>query len=122
MRRLNRNRLRCLARLVVRAARLADADAALEEGAILDRDTLRDHVAGQRALAADIHTVAGIDVAAHLAEHHDLAGRDVRCYLAIAANGDAVARQIDRPFDLAVDVERFRTGNFALDHQALADG
>src|ERR1700756_3018662 len=84
MRRLDRNRFRCLARLVVRAAWLADVDAALEEGAIFDRDALRDHVAGQRAFAPDVDAVAGIDIAAHLAQHHDFAGRDIRRHLAIA--------------------------------------
>ena len=71
---LDRNRLRRLGRLGVRASRLANVDAALEERAILDRDALRDHVAGQRAFAANVHAVAGVDVAAHLAQHHDLAG------------------------------------------------
>jgi hypothetical protein len=63
-----------------------------------------------------------VDVAAHLAQHNDFAGGDIGCDLAIAADGDAVARKVDGAFDLAVDVERLRSRDLALDDEGLADG
>src|SRR5208282_1519234 len=51
--------------------RFADVDAALEEGAVFNRDARRHHVPGQRTVTADITTVAGGQVAAHFAEHYD---------------------------------------------------
>ena len=102
-------------------ARLADVDAALEEGTILDADALCDHITSQGAFAADVYPVAGIDVAAHLAQNHYFAGRDIRGHLSIATNRNAVARQVDGTLDLAVDVQRLGTGHFALDYQALAN-
>ena len=79
-------------------------------------------VAGERAFAADVDAVRRLAVAAHLTEHDDLAGRDVRRYLAVTADRDAVAGEIDGTFDLAVDVQRFGAGDFALDDETLADG
>jgi hypothetical protein len=100
---------------------LADIDAAFEEGSILDADALGNHITSQGTFAADVHPVAGIDVAAHLAQNHYFAGRDIRGHLSIAANRDPVARQVDGTLDLAVDVQRLGTRHFALDYQALAN-
>ena len=36
---------------------------------------------------------------------------------AVAADGDAVAGQVDGTFHAAVDVKRFRAGDFSLDDQ-----
>ena len=103
-------------------ARLADVDTALEERAVLNGDALGGDIAGERTFAADVDAIAGGDVAAHLAEHDNLAGGDVGGDLTIAAHGDAIARQIDGAFDFAVDVEGFGAGNFAFNDEALADG
>src|SRR5690242_1278336 len=100
---------------------LANVDAALEEGAIFDADALRHDVAGERAFVADVNAVAGRQVAANFAEHNHFAGVDVRGNLAVAADGHAIARKLDRTFDLAIDVQRLGAGNFALDYEALAD-
>src|ERR1700761_4817851 len=48
-------------------ARLADIDTALEEGAVFDRDALRDDVASERAFVADVHAVGSGEIAANLA-------------------------------------------------------
>ena len=50
--------------------RLADLHAALEEGAIADTDALCNHIPDQGTFTADVHTVAGIDVATYLAQNH----------------------------------------------------
>src|SRR5205807_7346404 len=55
---------------------LANINAALEESAIFNGDALGDHVAGQRAFAADLYPVAGVQVTAHLADDHDLTRAD----------------------------------------------
>ena len=59
-------------------ARLADVDTALEEGAIFDADALCNHIPGQGAFTANVNPVAGIDVAAHLAQNDYFTGRDIR--------------------------------------------
>ena len=48
----------------------------------------------------------GGHVAAHLAEHHDLARRDVSRDHTITAHGYTVAGQVDRTFHAAVDIQR----------------
>src|SRR5271154_7102675 len=48
--------------------RFADVNAALEEGAIANADALCGHIPGQRTFTADVHTVARIDITAHLAK------------------------------------------------------
>ena len=103
-------------------AGFANVDAALEVRAVFDGDSCGCHISGQRAFAADVDAVAGVDVAAHLAQHYDLAGHDVGCDRAIAADGDTVARKVDRALYLAVDEERFRSRDLALDDEGLADG
>src|ERR1700678_1837064 len=91
---------------VLGIARFTDVDAALEECAVFDGDARGGYVAGERAFAADVYAVAGMHVAAHLAQHDYLARRDVGRDLAVAADGDAVARKVDRAFHLAVYIER----------------
>ena len=103
-------------------AGLADVDAALEEGAIFDGDARGDDVAGERTFAAYVDTVRCLAVAADLTEDDDLAGADVGCDLAVAANGDAVTGEVDGAFNLSVNVEGFGTGDFTLDDEALTDG
>ncbi len=85
---------------------LADVDAAFEEGAILDADASRGHIAGQGALGADVHAVRGSDVAANLAQDDDLASGDVGRDLAVAAHGHTVAGKRDAALDFAVDKQR----------------
>src|SRR6202034_1162879 len=65
-------------------ARLTNVDTALEEGAIFNADALRNDIAGQRTFAADVDTVAGIDVAAYLTQHDYFAGRDIGGNLSVA--------------------------------------
>src|SRR5581483_3122669 len=98
-------------------AGLTDVDAALEERAVFNRNALGDDVAGQRAFGADIHAIAGLQVTAHFAEHHDFARGDVGVHDAVASDGDAVAGQIDGTFDATIDVKRFGARNLALDDQ-----
>src|SRR5579884_4528973 len=85
---------------------LADINAALEEGAILNRDALRYDIARERAFAADVHSVTGVHVAAHFAEDDNFTGRDVRGYLSIAPHSHTIARKIDGPFYFAINVQR----------------
>ncbi len=58
----------------------------------------------------------------NLAQDYDFAGADAGGDDAVAANGDAAIGQVDRSFDLAVDVERLRTGYFALHYKRASDG
>src|SRR5438128_919167 len=116
---LDRNRFLAVALLL---SGLANVDATLEEGAIFNADALRDDVACKRAFVADVYAVAGVQVAADFAEHNHFASVDVGSYLSIAADGYAIAGQVDGTFHLAVDVQRFGTGDFTFNYQALANG
>jgi len=100
---------------------LLDVDSALEERAIFNADACCRDVAIQRALCANINPVCRRNVPAYLAEDHNLASRDVGRHLTVATNGHAVSREVDAAFDLAVNKERLRSGDLALDEQALAD-
>jgi len=101
---------------------LLDVDAALEESAILDADARGRDIAGQSALGANVHAIRGRDIAAHLAQDHNLAGGDAGGDLAVSAYGYAVTGQIDAALDLAVDKQRLGAGDLALDDQTLPDG
>jgi hypothetical protein len=57
----------------------------------------------QGTFTADVHTVAGIDVAAHLAQNHHFTGTDISRHLPIAPNRDTAAGQVDCARDFAVE-------------------
>src|SRR5579863_10517083 len=100
----------------------ADLDAALEHGAIFHADANRRNVALHHALAANIHAVAAFDVPGNLAHNHNFTGGNVGLHGAVASDGHSVLRQRDRAFDAAIDVERFRAADVALDDQRTANG
>jgi len=100
----------------------ADVDAAFEEGSIFNADTCCGDVSGKGALAADVDAVGRHDVAADLPEDDDFAGGDVGGYLAVSANRDAVAGEVDGAFNLAVNEEGLGAADLAFDDEALADG
>jgi len=77
------------------AGPLADIDAALEEGAVFDGDTRRDNIAGQRTIAADIDAITRSQIAAHLAQHDDLARINVGSDHSVAAHRHPIAGKID---------------------------
>jgi len=97
-----------------RLATLADVDATLEVRAVFNRDAGGDNVASQRAVAANVDAVAGGEVAAHFAQHNDLAGADIGRYYAIPAHRDPVAGKIDGAFDAAINIKRFGACDLAL--------
>jgi hypothetical protein len=82
---------------------------------------LCNYIPDQGTFTADVHTVAGIDVAMHRSQNHPFAGTDISRHLPIAANRDAAARQVDRAHDFAVDGQRLGAYYFALDLQALVN-
>src|SRR5690242_19479628 len=92
----------------------ANVDAPFEEGAIFDADALRNYIAGERSLIPDVHPVTGGQISLHFAELHDFPGIDVGGDLSIASHRDAISLQVDRSFDLAIDIKRFRSGYCAF--------
>src|SRR5690242_2235245 len=72
-------------------AGLANVNSALEECAVFNGDAGSDHVASERAIAADIDAIAGGQIAADLAEYNDFPRIDVGGDHAIAADRDAIA-------------------------------
>jgi hypothetical protein len=69
-----------------------NVDAAIEERSIPNSDALCSHVAGYRTFTPEVHTVAGMDVAAHLAKNNHFTGGDIRRHLCITANRDPAPR------------------------------
>src|SRR5579875_388584 len=114
-------RARCHTRRLT-AIGLLDIDSALEEGAVLDADARRSNIAVQSAFGANVHAIGGRDVAAHFAENDHFAGGDVSRHLAVAAYRDTVAGKVDAALDFAIDKQRLRTGDLALDEQSFPDG
>jgi hypothetical protein len=98
-----------------------DVDHALEESAFRNTDPLCNHIPDQGTLTADVDTFGGIDVAMHGSQNHHLTGTDIGRHLPIAANRDAVARQVDCAHDFAVDIQRFGAYYCTLDLQALVN-
>ena len=96
---------------------LADVNATFEERAIFNRDARRNYVAGERAIAADIHAIAGGEIATHFAQHHDFSRIDIGGNYAIASYRDTVTCQIDGTFHTSVNVKRLGASYFALDHE-----
>src|SRR6185437_10598950 len=118
----SRNRLLFAVRFLSRLSGLADIDSAFEERAIFNGDARCNYVAGERAVAADVHTVAGSQVAAHLAENNDLTSINVGGNNPVASNCHAIAGQVDGTFDAAIDVQGLGSGYFALNDERLPDG
>ena len=73
-------------------ARFADIDPALEVGTLADRDAPSSHIPSQRAFTADVDTVAGIDITAHLAQDHHFTSSDICRHQRIPANGHPAIR------------------------------
>src|SRR5208337_927313 len=97
-------------------------DAALENSAVLHTDPDGGNVAVDHAFTANIHAVAAFDVADDFTHHHNFASGNVGLYTAVAADGHAILRERDLAFDPAVNIERFRAGDFALDDKRPANG
>ena len=70
-----------------------DVDHTFEESAFRNTDALCNHIPDQGTVTADIHKVAGIDVAMHHSQNHHFTGTDISRHLLMAANRDAAARQ-----------------------------
>src|SRR5258708_27035201 len=107
---------------LARLSALADVDATLEEGSVFDRNAGRHYVAGERTIAADVDSITSRQVAAHFAQHHDLARVDVRRNHAITTDGYAVSGRVNGAFHASITVQRLRSGHLTLDHQRFADG
>src|SRR5436309_14029955 len=86
-------------------ASLADIDSALEERAVFNGDARGHYIPGQRAVAANVDTVAGGKITANFSEHNDFPGVDIGCDHAIAAHSYAISRQVNRAFDPAINVK-----------------
>jgi len=100
----------------------ADIDSALEERAVLDADASCGYVAGQRAFCTDVNAISGRNVALQFAEHDDFASADTGVDYAVLTHRHAITRNVDATLNLAINEQRFCSGDLALDGEALADG
>src|SRR5215469_8419782 len=100
----------------------ADLNSALERGAVFHADAHGRNVSGDRTFGTHIDAIAALDVAVDFTHHDDFFGLNAGVDLAVAADGHAALGHDDLAFNPAIDIERFRSGNFALDDQSAADG
>ena len=68
-----------------------------------------------RAFRSDVHAIAALDVARHLAHDHNFASLDAGVHFAVAANGDAALGHGDFALNAAVNIKSFGAADFALD-------
>jgi hypothetical protein len=87
--------------------------------ALGDGDPRRDDVAVHRPVVADIHLVAGGDVARHFPEHDDGFREHLRLDAAVGADREDVIAELDGPFDVALDGQVFATVQLAFDDDRL---
>ena len=74
-----------------------DGDAALEVAAVFDTNASAYHVAGERALGADIHAVRSGNIAPNTAQHHNFSGSDGGSNLTVVAYSYMAAGKVDGP-------------------------
>jgi hypothetical protein len=98
-----------------------DAKPALKVSALRNLNSFGSHQAGQRSIAAEVNTVAGLNISDHPTNDYDFASRDVGKNLCILSNRDAAVGNPDHPFDMTLDDQRLRPYDFALDPHALAN-
>jgi len=98
------NLLRRSHRLNIIRTRLTDIDAALEEGAILDRDACCNHIAGSEP-QSECRRGPMLTVATHL-QAHTISRARYSPHLAIAANLDmGLPGKLIAAFDATIDIE-----------------
>jgi len=102
-------------------ARTIDLNAALEDGSVFDTDARGLNIADDCAVFLDLHAIVGIDVAGNFAEDDQFARRNFRIQLAAATDGETMAANGDRSFDLAIDLQIFFGADAALNLETGAD-
>src|SRR2546425_2821799 len=93
-------------------------DAASKLSAVLDADARRSNVTEDRAIPLDFDAAARVEISDYLAVHNHVACVDFRVELRGRADGQRMAVQRNRAFDLSVDLQVFCTGDVAPDLQA----
>jgi len=96
-----------------------DLDLALQVRAVFDEDPAAGDVADHRAVILHFDAIRRVQIAADLAVDHDFLRLDVGHDFAGLADGEALALQNDRAFDLALDMKIFFARNLALNSGAL---
>jgi hypothetical protein len=89
-------------------------DTSAEYSAVLDHDSRSHEVTFQRAGLADLNPFTGRDISFQTTQDRNATGFNVGSHISVWAHRETVFAQLDRPFDLAVNVNIFAAGDFAL--------
>src|SRR5215472_3773440 len=92
-------------RSFVLLGRLANINSALEECAIFYADTVGNYISRERTVAANIHAITDIEIAAKVAHDHNLARGDSRLYFPLSSDGHTMGGRADRPFYPPIDIK-----------------
>jgi len=101
--------------------RLFDIDAALEQRSVLNADASRNYVSDEFCVFADIDLVRSFDISLDLTKDDDLAGANAGLHTTVRPNGNFVLNRLDRPLDIAIDVEVFLGEDLAVDFNRLSN-
>ncbi len=98
-----------------------DLDAAFEMGAVLDADSRRGNIAGDRAVLSNVHAAACMDVPDHFAGDDHFACVNFGIELGGGADDQFMAAQRDRAIHLPVNLQIFIASNLPFDLNASAE-
>ncbi len=76
----------------------------------------------QRACLANVDAIARHDIPGHSTFNDDVLGLNLGVNVPVRTDGETVPFELDRAFDLTVDVKVFGAGDRPLDAQRFADG
>src|SRR5216683_5262274 len=91
-----------------------DLNGALEIRAVLNHDARRGQISDHRAILLDFDAVASPQIALHGAINDDFARYNVCGQLCAGPHGEFAVFELNQPFDAAVYMQIFISGNFAL--------
>jgi hypothetical protein len=100
--------------------RPADINAALVQRTVLNHDAARYDIAGERSVTAKFQPVGGNNFAAERPADDYFATGHLRRDLGMAPEHNTVFRQINRAFDLPINVHRLGSVYLAFDQERLA--
>src|SRR5882757_3530545 len=82
---------------------------------------MRDHIASERTLAADVQTIGALHIALNLTHDDEFFSVNACCDVALSTDGDPVIRKTEGAFHATVDEKRFGAAYFALNHERASD-
>lgn len=93
----------------------------LEESSILNQDARSGDIANQRSIGTHRGAVGSMQIPAHLASYDNFTGGHTGGHLTVTAQRNAVATQMNAPFEHTVHQQRARASDLTFQDQSFAD-